>query len=110
MTITANVGIPILSLSLGDNTVLNPVDPIIRAGTQTVTVYNTTGAPIDVDFYESPDLTSASGNLFSTNTIVSNSSLEVVEVEGQGFEQGQNLIAVPTAIGCNLKLTVTTTE
>ncbi len=109
MAITANIGIPIISLIAGDNTVLNPAAPVVRDGIQTATIYNTTGANITVDFYESPDLTSASGDLFSTNGIAANSSIQVSEIEGQGFEAGQNLIAVASAIGCNLKVTVTET-
>jgi len=109
MAITANIGIPVINLAAGDNTVLNPTAPTVRDGTQTVTIYNTTGGAIDVSFYESPDLTSASGDLFSTNSVPANGSLQIAEVEGQGFEVGQNLIAVPTGAGCNLKLTVTRT-
>jgi len=109
MAITANIGIPVINLAAGDNTVLNPTAPIVRDGTQTVTIYNTTGGAIGVDFYESPNLTSASGSLFSSNSIAATSSLQITEIEGQGFEVGQNLIAVAAAPGCNLKLTVTRT-
>ncbi len=109
MAITANIGIPVINLVGGDNTVLNPTAPTVRDGTQTVTIYNTTGADILVEFYESPDLTSASGSLFSSNNVAAASSLQITEVEGQGFEVGQNLIAVAGAVGCNLKLTVTRT-
>lgn len=109
MAITANIGIPIISLAVGDNTALNPVAPTVRDGTQTVTIANTAGVAIDVDFYESPDLTSASGELISTYIVDANSSLEATEVEGTGFEVGQNLIANASAIGCNLKITVTRT-
>ena len=109
MAITANIGIPVISLAASDNTALNPSGSTVREGTQTVTLANTTGGAIDVDFYESPDLTSASGDLISTYNVGANASVEAVEVEGTGFEVGQNLIVVASAIGCNLKITVTRT-
>ncbi len=109
MAIAANVGLPIININAGDNTILNPSGSTVRDGVQTATIYNTTGAAIDVSFYQSPNLTSASGDLFSINSVPANGSLQVTEVEGQGFEVGQNLIAVASLVGCNLKLTVTRT-
>ena len=109
MAITANVGIGVISLAAADNTVLEQAGSIVRQGIQNSVVYNSTGAPIQLDFYESPDLTSASGVLFSSNSIAANTSQSISELIGQGFEVGQNLIAVAGAVGMELKVTVTRT-
>lgn len=107
--ITANIGLDALGLALGDNTIINLTGSSLREGVQQAIAYNDTGAPITLSFYESPDLTSASGLLVWSQDIPANDDAIISGIVGQGFEQGQNLIASVSAVGLNLKLTVTRT-
>jgi len=111
MTITVNVGQAVIDIpATTDTTVLNPVAPSIREGIQGASLHNTTGATIDVDFYESPDLTIASGILIAEYpTLAANGSIDVGEIIGQGYEVGQNIIVFASAIGTNIKITKTVT-
>jgi hypothetical protein len=110
MTITVNIGQSLIDITTSDTVIINPVGPVIREGIQGASIHNTTGAPIDVELYESPNLTSASGSLVAEYPVSANSSQDVGEIIGQGYEVGQNIIAVAASAGLNIKITKTVTE
>jgi hypothetical protein len=107
--ITANIGLAATSLTTGDTALINLSGSDLREGVQNAIATNTTGAAITVSLYESPDATSASGVLIWSQDIPANDDAIITGVVGQGFEQGQNLIATASAVGVNVKLTVTRT-
>lgn len=107
--ITANIGLPALGLTTSDTALINLSGSTLREGVQNAVVTNTTGSPITVSLYESPDATSASGLLIWSESVPANDDAIITGVVGQGFEQGQNLIATASAVGVNIKLTVTRT-
>lgn len=84
-----------------------------RFAVTSLSIFNTTASTqLAVDFYESPDGTSAAGKKFASYILEGNTSIDVVEVIGQGFAQGQNLIGRQTTGGAtagqlNAKITYT---
>lgn len=73
-----------------------------RAAVSALSLFNTSGANRDVEIYESPDNTSASGTLVATVSLAALESYQVAECIGQGFASGQRLIAVQTTGGAAL--------
>lgn len=108
--ITVNIGLPVFTLPAADQVILQPLAPVLREAIQNAIAYNTTGGALTLDFYESPDATSASGVLFSKTSIPANSSVLISDIVSQGFDVGQNLIAVASGAGLEFKVTITRTE
>ncbi|MAF43428.1 MAG: hypothetical protein CMI54_04565 [Parcubacteria group bacterium] len=102
MAIKSNVDFGLVELTVvGDNTVVNSSNRGDRYAVSAMSIYNTTGASINVQIYESPNLTSASGVLVDEYDVGANDQVDVLGVIGQGYTD--NLIAVPDATGTNIK-------
>lgn len=107
MAIKSNVGIPVDDIGTTDTTIYEPAAPNDRVAFTALSVYNTSGATRTVTFYESPDLTSASGTEIASYDIAADDSADIIEIIGQGYEVGENIIAVADAAGCNFRGTIT---
>ena len=103
MSIKGNVSIPLINLAAADNTFLNPSGDVTREAVSTAVLYNTNASNRDIDVYVSPDLTSASGDLIADYTLANGDSVNIDEVIGQAFDQGENIIVVASGAGVNLK-------
>ena len=107
MAVKGRVGLPIIDVLAADTTVLQPASPNTRVAVSAFSLYNDTAGNVTVDIYESPDLTSASGEKVAQYVVAANSSEDVIECIGQGYAINQNLIAVGDLVGVNAKVTVT---
>ena len=107
MAIKGRVGLGVTDIIAGDTSVLIPADPNSRVAVVAFSLYNTTGANVTVDLFESPDTTSAAGKQIATYDIAADSSELVVECIGQGYELNENIIAVGSAVGVNARITQT---
>ncbi len=104
MAIKSNVDFGLVNLStIGDNTVINSTSRGDRYAVSASSLYNTTGASINIEFYESTDLTSGNGILIEVYDIAGGERLDVASIIGQGYTD--NIIAVPNGAGCNIKCT-----
>lgn len=90
-----------IDLIVGDTTVYTAVADT-RIGISALTCVAT--AACVVTFYESPNTTSASGDLIDTVTFLESGEKDASMVIGHGLE-GTNLIAVSDAAVVNTKLT-----
>ena len=88
MSIQSNVGLGVTDIGTTDTALLNPADPYTRQAVSAFSLHNTTVATITVTIYESPDLTSASGDQVAVHAVPPGDSVDVVEVIGQGYAQG----------------------
>lgn len=107
MAIKSNVGIPLVSIAVTDTTLLNPVAPVERIAVTACSLHNTTAAAITVTLWESPDLTSASGDEIAVYAIGGDESVDVEEIIGQGYAVGRNIIAQGSGVGVVAVSTVT---
>jgi biotin-(acetyl-CoA carboxylase) ligase len=67
--------------------------------------YNTSANDITIDFYISPDDTSASGKKVATVIVETGKDKDTSAIIGEGYNVDDRIIAVPTATGINLTLT-----
>ncbi len=104
MTIKVNIGTGPISLIVGDNVIL---EPLVRVSIAAMNVMNNTGSTILLKMYISPDLTST--NIYSKQVFESdiqiNGDADVLSIIFQGYNVGQNIIAVPDAVGLELSTT-----
>ena len=108
MAIRSNVGLEVITVSTSDTVLLEPADPVERVSVTAFSLHNTsTTTNITVTIWESPDATSASGERVAIYRIAPGGSVSVIEVIGQGYEQGRNLVAQASAAGVNRVATVT---
>lgn len=107
MAIKSNVGIPLVSIAVTDTTLLNPLAPIERIAVTACVLHNTNAAARTVTLWESPNLTSASGNRIAVYSIGPNESADIEEIIGQGYSVGRNIIAQASGVGVNVVSTVT---
>lgn len=107
MAIKSNVGIGVTDIGTTDTTLYEPADPIDRVAFTACSLYNDSGASRTVSIYESPNLTSASGELIATYILADDASEDVIEIIGQGYAQGENLIIKADATGCTFRATIT---
>ena len=108
MAIKGNVGIPALAVTTGDTVLVNPTSlGVERVAITAMLFANTTAGAITVLVYESPDLTSASGELIDT-VIVPISGNISADIIGQGYTTSQNIIGVASGAGVNASTAVTT--
>lgn len=108
MAIRSNIGLEVISVGTGDTTLLEPADPVERVSVTAFSLHNTSATTnITVTIWESPDATSASGVEVAICQIAPGGSVSVIEVIGQGYEQGRNLVAQASAAGVNRVATVT---
>ena len=61
MAIKSNVDFGVVNLSVGDNTVINGSSRGQRYAVSRSSLHNPTAGPINVNIYQSPNFTSASG-------------------------------------------------
>lgn len=101
MTIKANVDFGVVSLAVGDNTVIDSSARGDRYAVTAISAHNTGVVTITVTFYESPDATSASGEQLDVVEIGANEQKDINGIIGQGYTQ--NIIAVPSTAGVNIK-------
>ena len=107
MAIKSNVGVPLVSIAATDTTVLNPAAPVERIAVTASSLHNTNAASRTVTIWESPNLTSASGNRIAVYSIGPNESADIEEIIGQGYAVGRNIIAQASGVGVNVVSTVT---
>ncbi len=105
MAIIGNVGVGLKQIGIADTVVYELAAPVERYSITECSVYNTSGADIDLEAYLSPNLTTASGNIVSKITIPSNENMFVDALLGVGTSL--NVIAKASAVGLNLTLTKT---
>ena len=105
MTIKAALPIGPVELLASDTTIINisSIPAYTRYRVEAFNIHNTTGAPITVTFYYSPDTTSASGSEIAVITLGALENDDVNAIIGQGRED--NIIAVATAVGVNATMT-----
>lgn len=108
MSIKGNVGIGSIAVAAADTTIYQPVSPVQRYAISAFSLHNTNAANVTVTVFNSPNLTSASGVRNASYTIAPNQSVDVIELIGQGFATGRNIIAVGSLTGVNATMSVTT--
>ncbi len=107
MGIKGNVGIGVIQIGTIDTTLLDPdYGTRVRAAVTGAYLHNSSGVTIIVEIFESPDLTSASGERIDYYSIDANESADISSIIGQGFSSTQNIIAIADVAGVNAKLTV----
>lgn len=106
MAIESGKSLGTVAILAADTVLINTVGldrQVISSGI----IHNTTAGVITVNFYDSPDLTSASGSLIASISVGANTQKNITDLIGQSFPVNQNLIAVGTAAGTNSRITVT---
>ncbi len=109
MAIRSNLGTGVVNVLAGDTVLFDPstILPVIdRYQVGSCNVFNTTGAPITVTVYVSPDLTSAAGDLVFSQSVPALGEIDVNAIVGQGYFT-KNIIIVGSAVGLNAQLTRT---
>jgi len=99
MAIQSNLSvapIDLVATATGDTTLIASVASPSRQAVTGFSLFNTQATARAVDIYESPNTTSASGKKIATYTIDALSSVDVVEIIGQGLSAGQNIIGRQT--------------
>lgn len=89
MSIKGNIGQPALDLATADTVVLDFTD---RVSVTALSLFNKSGASRVVKFFESPNLTSASGKQVAVYTLATMASVDVAEIIGQGYAAAQNIV------------------
>lgn len=107
MAIQANKDLGLIEVATSDTTLATVGASFERLDVTACVLHNPTGAAVTVTLYESPDLTSASGQQVAAYTVAAGESEQVFEVLGQGYET-TNLIATASAAGTYAKVTATT--
>lgn len=92
---------------LAADTTIYTVQVDERVGVEAINIHNTTAADITVNFFISPDLTSASGDRVGSVILSANDEEDVNSIVGQGYIDGDNIIAVADAVGVNCAMTYT---
>jgi len=106
MAIKSNVGSGVINILTTDTVIRQQQASIDRYHVSSLNIFNDTAASITVDIYVSSDLTSASGDKVSEETIGINSESDINAVIGQGYSS-LNIIAVASAVGLNASITST---
>jgi hypothetical protein len=115
MAIKSNVSSAPIDLAAvsTDTTLVAAVLAPARLAITGLSIFNTTASTqLAVDIFESPDTTSAAGKKIASYTLDGNTSIDVVELIGQGLSSGRNIIGRQTTSGAtsgqlNAKITVT---
>ncbi len=105
MTITANIGVGPTDVLAADTDFFTIPNDRVSVGA--FYIYNDTAGSITVDVYISPNTTSASGDKVDQLIISPNDGLDVEGVIGQGYTEGEHIILVGGAVGCNATMTYT---
>jgi hypothetical protein len=107
MAIRSDIDFGLVDVGTGDTTVVQIPTGIERIGITAAIAHNTTGGDLDLTLWESPDLTSASGDEIAFYAIPGGESVDIIELIGQGYE-GTNIIAQGSGAGVNFRATVIT--
>lgn len=104
MAIKSNISpAPIALAAASTDTTLLAAVTGSRFGITGMSIFNTTASTVlTVDFYDSSNTTSASGTKIASYTIDGNSSIDVVELIGQGLLATRNIIGRVTTGGATL--------
>lgn len=104
MAIRSNISpAPIALAAVSTDTTLLAAVTGSRFGITGMSIFNTTAStPLTVDIYDSSNTTSASGTKIASYTIDGNSSIDVVELIGQGVAATRNIIGRVTTSGATL--------
>ena len=73
-----------------------------RTAVTAATLTNNAAINVAVGIYESPNATSASGELLETVTMGPGEEKDIASIIGQGFEASQQIVALVTTAGVNL--------
>ena len=92
MSIFANQSEGAIEVGITDTPILEP--DLSRYGVTAAILMNRAAAARTVEIYESPNLTSASGELIASLVLDALEAIPVEEIVGQSYFEGQNLIAL----------------
>lgn len=108
MAIRGNVDGGVINVLASDTVIVEPssLAAVERIAVSGLSLHNTAVATVIVQLYQSPDLTSASGDRLAYYSLAPDESADVTELIGQGFVE--NIIAVGDAAGVNAKVSYTT--
>jgi hypothetical protein len=103
MAVKGNLSQGLVSLAAAttDTTLVQPSIAVNRLAVTAAILSNTESANREVELYESPNLTSASGTLVATYVLAAEETALIEEIIGQAYESGQNIIAVQTTGGAS---------
>jgi hypothetical protein len=107
MAIRSDIDFGLIAVGTSDTTVIQLPFGVERVGVTAASVHNTTGANRVLTLWESPNLTSASGSVIAEYTVLPDSSVDIQEVLGQGYEN-TNIIAQASSAGLNFRSSGTT--
>lgn len=105
MSIRSNLGTGPIAIETTDTVIFAP-SGIDRYAVTALNIHNTTATRIQVEFFISPNLTSASGKRVDYVDLFGNDEIDVNGIVGQGYEN-QNVIAKAATAGINASLTRT---
>jgi hypothetical protein len=107
MAIRSDIDFGLIPVGTSDTAVIQLPFGVERIGVTAASVHNTAGANRVLTLWESQNLTSASGTVVAVYTVPANSSVDIQEVLGQGYEN-TNIIAQGSSAGLNFRSTGTT--
>jgi hypothetical protein len=101
MAIRSNISpAPIALAAVSTDTTLLAAVTGSRFGITGMSIFNTTASTdLTVDIYDSSNTTSASGTKIASYIVGGNSSIDVVELIGQGVAATRNIIGRQTTVG-----------
>lgn len=111
MSIRGNIGQPVVTVLNTDTTIYAKGSAIERYAVTAFSCFNNSAAPVDINIFISPNLTSASGKKLGQYSIPANSDVDINSIVGQGFGTGNdlNVIATASTTGViNAKITIIT--
>lgn len=110
MAVRAFVDAGTISLSVGDNTLVNfsSLTDTSRYGITACSLYNNTANTVAISLYRSPNTTSSSGTLLDVVNVPPNSQEDVGGLIGLSIANTNNIIANTSAVGVTATTTLTT--
>lgn len=106
MAIKSNVSLGAQDVGTGDTTLILP-ESGKRVAITAAGVKNTTAGTIIIDYYSSPDATSASGTKIGESKLSANGEDQPLNIIGRGFSDAEYLIGVADVAGANISITAT---
>lgn len=109
MAIRGNIGVSAQEIiNPGDTHLVNITGSVERIAITAASLYNNSGAAVQVNLFESPDATTASGTKIDQISVPANGTISVGSLLGQGYSAAQNIVA--TAAAANVFFSYTRTE
>jgi len=90
---------------LASDTVIHTVTG--KIGVEAFNVFNTAASDVLLNFYISPDDTSANGDLVDSFAVAPGEEIDVNSIVGQGYLDGTRIIMVADIVGVNASFTYT---